>query len=241
MLKMKKLLFSIFLIFSSLLTLNSQELLKNKSLDLSNRSNDHLMLQFGYANWNGVPDTIAMGSFSKAFNVFFMLDKPFKSNPKLSVAIGAGVGSDHIQFSKVNIGIKESTSTMPFTNVRDTNHFKKSTLATTYLEAPLEFRYCSNPETGNGFKFAIGFKAGTLFNAHTRNAKLESRSGTVLNDYIMKESSSRFFNKSRFTAMARVGYGHFSVYTSMQLNPTIRDGFGPTAKPFAVGLTLSGL
>ena len=238
---MKKSLLALTLVFVGLMTANSQETLKKKPVDLSNRPGDHLMLQLGYVNWSGVPDTIAMGSFSKAFNIYFMLDKPFKSNPSLSIAFGVGIGSDHIQFSKVNIGIKEGGNTMPFTNVRDTNHFKKSTLSTTYLEAPLEFRYSADPENGKGFKFAVGFKAGTLFNAHTRNSQLQNRGGTVINDYVMKEASSRFFNKSRFTATARVGYGHVSLFTSIQLNPTIRDGIGPAAKPFAVGLSLSGL
>ena len=219
----------------------SQETLKKKPVDLSNRANDHLVFQVGYAKWNGVPDTISMGNFSKTFNIYFMLDRPFKSNPKMSIGIGAGIGSDHIHFNKVNIGIKEGGNTFPFTNVRDTNHFKKSKLVTTYIEAPLEFRYSADPETGKGFKFAIGFKAGTLFNAHTRNAKLENRNGTLINDYVLKESSSRFINKTRFAATARVGYGHFSLFTSIQLNPTIRDGFGPKVKPFSIGLTLSGL
>lgn len=238
---MKNILLSLVLILIGSLVVNSQETLKKKPVDLSNRANDHLVFQVGYAKWNGVPDTISMGSLSKTFNIYFMLDKPFKSNPKLSIGIGAGIGSDHIHFNKVNIGIKEGGSTFPFTNVRDTNHFKKSKLATTYIEAPLEFRYSADPETGKGFKFAIGFKAGTLFNAHTRNAKLQNRSGTLINDYILKESSSRFINKTRFTATARVGYGHFSLFTNIQLNPTIRDGFGPKVKPFSVGLMLSGL
>jgi hypothetical protein len=238
---MKNFLLVFTLVFSSISTLFGQETLKKKPVDLSGRANDHLVIQLGYATWSGAPDTIAMGNFSKTLNVHFMLDKPFKSNPKLSIGIGAGIGTDHIHFSKVNIGIKEGGNTFPFTNVRDTNHFKKSKLATTYIEAPLEFRYSANPETGKGFNFAIGFKAGTLFNAHTRNAKLENRNGTLINDYVMKESSSRFINKTRFAATARAGYGHISLFTSIQLNPTIRDGFGPKAKPFTIGLVLSGL
>jgi hypothetical protein len=238
---MKNFFLLIALIFTGLSGLFSQETLKKKPIDLSNRANDHLVLQVGYARWTSVPDTISMGNFSKTFNIYFMLDKPFKSNPKMSIGIGAGIGSDHIHFNKVNIGIKEGGNTFPFTNVRDTNHFKKSKLATTYLEIPLELRYSANPETGKGFKFALGFKAGTLFNAHTRNAKLENRNGTLINDYVLKESSTRFINKTRFAATARVGYGHFSLFTSVQLNPTIRDGFGPKVKPFSIGLTLSGL
>jgi len=34
-----------------------------KKIDLSNRPNDHLVIQFGHTTWTGVPDTIALGKF----------------------------------------------------------------------------------------------------------------------------------------------------------------------------------
>ena len=57
----------------------------------------------------------------------------------------------------------------------------------------------------------------------------------------MKESSTKFINKTRFVGTLRVGYGRFSIFSSYQLNPTLKDGVGPTARPFTVGLMLSGL
>jgi hypothetical protein len=212
-----------------------------KKIDLSNRPNDHLVIQFGYSTWSGVPDTIAMGKFSKSFNIYFMFDFPFKSNPKMSLGAGVGVGSDHIRFSKVNVGIKELGSTLRFTNVRDTNHYKKTKLATSYAEVPLELRYSANPETGKGIKFGLGVRVGALINAHTRNVDWENRNGNLLNEFSVKESSTKYFNKTRFVGTFRVGYGNVSLFSSYQLNPTLRDGQGPTARPFTLGLTLSGL
>lgn len=214
---------------------------KKEKPNLANRANDHLVFQFGYTGWAGRPDTITTKGFSKSINVYLMYDFPFKNNPKLSMAFGPGIGSDHILFSKTYVGIKDQTSTIHFTNMSDTNHFKKTKLATVFLEAPIEFRYSAAPETGKGLKLAIGVKVGTLINAHTRSSDYENSGGTTLNNYVMKESSKRFINKQRLSGMIRAGYGNLSVYGSYQFTPVFRDGAGPQVRPFSVGITLSGL
>ncbi len=214
---------------------------KKATIDMSNRANDHFLLQLGYTKWSGIPDTINTSGFSKSINAYFMFDFPFKTNPKLSMAFGPGIASDHILFSKTYVGIKDNTPAIRFTNQADTNHFKKTKLATVYLEAPVEFRFSSDPLTGNGLKLAIGVKIGALINAHTRNSKFESKTNTTINDYVMKEASKKFLNKNRLSVMGRIGYGHFSLYGSYSLTPLFRDGFGPVVKPFSIGLTLSGL
>ena len=215
---------------------------KNKpKIDLAGRSNDHFLLQLGYTQWAGLPDTLKTSGLSKSLNAYLMFDFPFKNDARLSMAFGPGLGSDHILFTKRNIGIKELTPTLRFTNVQDTNHYKKTKLATVYLEAPIEFRYNAHPEKKNGFKWAVGIKVGRLMNAHTRNTKWENRAGNLLNDYVMKESSTRFFNKTRLVAQARVGLGHVSLYGSYQLTTVIKDGFGPATRPLTFGLTISGL
>jgi hypothetical protein len=239
---MKKILsLTICALFSLSLLAQEKTPKKKQAIDLSNRSNDHLMLQLGYTNWSGIPDTINKAGFSKSINVYLMMDFPFKTNPHLSIALGPGIGSDHILFTKTHVGLKDLTPTFQFTNQSDTNNFKKTKLATVYLEAPVELRFSSNPKTGNGFKGAIGIKVGTLINAHTRNVKFESKSGTTINDYVMKESSKRFFNKNRLSGMVRLGYGHFTVYGSYQFTPLLKDGSGPEVRPYSIGLTLSGL
>lgn len=211
-----------------------------KKIDVSNRSNDHLLFQLGVTRWANIPDTINTKGFSKSVNLYLMFDFPFKTNPKLSMAFGPGIASDHMIFSETFVGIKENTSSLRFTNQSDTNHFKKAKLATTYLEAPVEFRYSANP-LGGGFKFAIGVKIGTLLTAHTRNSKFQDKNDNTINDYVMKESSKRFFNKNRMSGMIRVGYGHLSLYGSYQFSQLFKDGLGPVVRPFSIGLTLSGL
>lgn len=214
---------------------------KDKKQSLANRPNDHFLLQLGYTGWNGIPDTINTKGISKSINVYLMFDFPFKTNPKLSMAFGPGISSDHMIFGKTHVGIKDNTPTFYFTDQSDTNHFKKTKLATVYLEAPIEFRYSADPYTGKGLKLAIGVKVGTMINAHTRNAKFEDKSGNTINDYVMKESSKRFFNKNRLVGTVRVGMGHISLYGSYQFTTLLKDGAGPEVRPYSIGITLSGL
>lgn len=214
---------------------------KKDKPDMSNRANDHFLVQFGYTNWTGLSDTINQQGFSKSFNTYLMMDFPFKNNPKLSAAIGVGIGSDHILFTSTRIGIKDATPSIYFTNVSDTNHYKKTKLATVYLEAPVELRFSADPLHGKGFKAAVGVKVGTMINAHTRSTKFQDKGGTTISDHVVKEASTKFFNKNRLSVMGRVGYSHFSLYASYQVTPLFKDGQGPDVRPFSIGLTLSGL
>ncbi len=214
---------------------------KKEKIDLSNRPNDHFLLQLGYTGWAGKPDSVKPSGFSKSINVYFMFDFPFKTNPKLSMAFGPGISSDHITFKKTYVGIKDATTLIRFDDQSDTNHFKKTKLATSYLEAPIEFRYSADPLTGKGFKWAVGVKVGMLINTHTRNVEFENKSGGTINDYTMKETSKQFFNKSRLVATGRVGVGHFSLYGSYQLTTLFKDGAAAEIRPFSIGLTISGL
>src|SRR4051794_38353687 len=67
-------------------------------IDLSNRANDHFMLQYGYDGWLNTPDSINPSGFSRHFNFYFMYDKPFKSSPHFSVGIGLGLGTSNVFF-----------------------------------------------------------------------------------------------------------------------------------------------
>lgn len=215
---------------------------KKQPVNLSGRANDHFLIQLGYAGWAGKPDSINTGGLSKSFNVYFMFDFPFKTNPHLSIAFGPGIASDHIGFKNTYVGIKDNTPVFHFTNQADTNHFKKTKLATAYAEAPIEFRYTSDPmNSGKSFKIAVGVKVGTMLNAHTRNKDLLNKSGHTVTSYVQKESSKHFFNGNRLSVMGRLGYGHFSLFGSYQVTTLFKDGVAADIRPFSIGLTLSGL
>jgi hypothetical protein len=206
------------------------------------RSGDHFMIQLGYLTWNGVPDSINTSGIPRTANVYFLFDFPFKTNPHWSAAIGAGVGTDHMYFDKTNVGIKDATPKLVFRNLADTNSFKKYKLATTYLEAPVELRFSSNPDNSKkSFKAAIGVKAGVLLSAAVKGRTLENKGGSTINNYTLKEKSKNFFNKNRMAATARIGYGNLTLFGSYQITTLFKEGLAPDIRPLSVGITLSGL
>lgn len=213
-------------------------------LDLSTRANDHFMVQYGGDGWPNVPDSINTSGFSRHFNAYIMLDKPFRSSPHFSIGIGLGIGSSNIFFSNTYINLKSRTLTLPFTNVTAVNHFKKFKLTTISAEVPLELRFAGNPaQPDKGFKLALGVKGGFLLNAHTKGKNLVDSSGNSVYDnvYIQKESDKKFINSARFAVTGRIGLGHFSIDGSYQVTNFLKAGAGPVIHPIAIGFTLSGL
>lgn len=211
-------------------------------INLSNRSNDHFMFQFGADTWTNTNDSISPKGFSRFFNAYIMLDMPFKNNPRFSVGIGAGLGSSNIFFENTYVDIKALSGTLPFTRVDTVNHFKKFKLTTIFLEAPVELRFSSDPTNSNSsWKGALGVKVGTLIKAYTKGKTLLNGSGNTINEYIEKQSDKRFFNSTKLAVTARVGYGIFGLYGSYQLTRVLKDAAGPDVKPYSIGITISGL
>ena len=212
-------------------------------VSLGNRANDHFMMQLGYNGWAQKPDTINTKGLSRSFNIYFMFDFPFKSDPRFSIGIGAGVGTDNVFFKNTDIDITGRRSNkLGFKNVADTNHFKKYKLATTFAELPVELRFVANPENSNkSWKIAVGGKIGTLLSASTKGKTLQNKNGNTINAFTQKEKAKRFFNSTRLSLTGRLGYGNLGIYGTYQLNAFIKEGFGPDIRPFQIGITLSGL
>jgi hypothetical protein len=211
-------------------------------INLSNRPNDHFMLQIGYNGWANIPDTINTKGIPRSFNMYFMFDFPFKSDPRFSVGVGAGLATDNVYFNKMSVDITgKNSTTLSFKNLSDTNYFKKYKIMTTYLEAPVELRFAANPgNTNKSWKAAIGAKVGTLLAASTKGKNFISRSqGTI--SYIEKEKSKRYFNGTRLSVTGRISKGVFGIYGSYQVNQFIKEGFGPDVRPFQIGISISGL
>lgn len=230
---------------STLITTGTPTRVANtKNIKLPNRPGDHFMIQLSSDHWTGMPDSISshQQGFSRGFNAYFMLDKPFRNSPKYSIGIGAGISTGNMTFNKMNVDLKATSDLLPFAATDSTNHFKKYKLTTAFLEVPLEFRFTSNPSNINkSVKAALGVKIGTLVNAHTKGKGLQDKNNSLINSYTQKETSKKFINSTRFMATARIGYGIFSLFGSYQLNNVLKDGAGPAMKMYQVGLTLSGL
>lgn len=231
------------LLLSLIIFASSASFAQNK-IKLPNRAADHFMLQLNSDHWIGAPDSISghMKGLSRGANIYIMLDKPFKGTPKLSVALGVGISTSNMYFKRMDVGITSNSPTLPFTNLDSANNFKKYKLATTYLEIPLEFRFMSKPETPNkSIKVALGVKGGTLLKAQTKGKALRNSAGDLIRNYTEKESSKSFFNSTRISGTARIGYGIFTLSGSYAFTNLFKDAVAPEINTLQVGLTISGL
>ncbi len=215
-------------------------------VNLSNRANDHFLIQFGYDGWANRPDTISIKGLSRHFNFYVMYDMPFKTSPQLSFAAGIGVGSSSIFFDNTNIDLvgKGGTNAITFKDASNSNHFKKYKLAETWLEVPLELRYVTDPlHSGKSFKVALGAKIGTMVDAHTKGKDLQNADGNSLygSKYKEKEKSRQYFNSTRLAGTFRIGYGPFTAYASYQFISLFKENQGPKVYPFSIGLCIGGL
>src|SRR5579862_1989974 len=212
---------------------------------LGRRADDHFMVQVGYDGWAATPDSISIQGFSRSFNFYFMFDMPFKTDPRWSVGAGLGIGSSNIFFHDEYVdvsGSKYSGTTLAFTDQSGGNHFKKFKLVSTYLEVPVELRYAIDPEnTNKSWKFAVGVKTGLLLSTYTKAKNLENNANQVIDSYIEKESSKKYFNGARLVGTARISYGVFGIFGQLQATSFIKSGAGPAVYPFSIGICLSGL
>ena len=235
----------------TVVSLQAQETEKKKKKDwskvnLGSRPKDHLMLQVGYLNWLQKPDSIATAGFARTVNAYFSFDFPFKTDPRFSVGLGAGVGADNMFFDRNagrNLNIVNSNGVTFAKNTgRDSViRYKSIKLATVYLEAPIEIRYMLDPANPNkSLKFAVGMKIGTMISATDKTRFTQDAAGNTA--YTLKEKDRKNFNTLRLAATARVGYGNFGLFAQYQLNDMIKEGQGPNQiRPFTIGITLTGL
>ncbi len=211
-------------------------------VDLSKRPADHFMFQYGLDTWLGSkPDSIKTKGFSRHFNFYVLFDKPLKQNKKYSIAYGLGIGSSNIILDHRYAKVWANSSSLPFDS---TTRFNKSKLTTIYVEAPVEFRYYSNPENPNkSWKMAVGVKVGTILKAYFKGKDLQDQNGASIYGptYIKKEYDKKFFNSTLVTASARVGYGAFSLHADYQITSVLKPGFGPDMHTLSIGLSISGL
>jgi hypothetical protein len=218
----------------------------SNKFDLTGRTADHFMIQFGSDAWTNRPDSVNTSGFSRHFNFYFMYDKPFKSNQHFSAAYGLGISTSNIFFDDhTYVDVKSAASTLPFRKLdASSNFFTKQKVVTFYLDAPVELRYYSNPSnTSKSWKVAAGVKLGTLLKAYSKAKNYVRPDGTSIygKTYVEKQESKRFFNGYDMTLTGRVGYGLFSFDMGYQVTPVLRDGFGPSMNKVSFGVTLSGL
>jgi len=244
---MKKVILSLLtiLLFSGLAEAQTTATEK-KMADLSSRPADHFMIQFGADSWVGGPDSVKTSGIGRHFNIYFMLDKPFRTNNKYSLAYGVGFATNNQYIDKGTfVDLSQVANSIRFRTLDSlASRYDKQKVATVYLQVPAEIRYYSNPANpAKSWKLAAGVKVGLLFKGYTKMKDYQTSSGTSFygKTYVQKVSNKRFFTSNDVTLTARAGYGLLSLNVGYTVTPVIRDGYGPSFNRLSVGLSISGL
>jgi len=230
---------------------NSTEQTKPKKVwDLSKRAADHFMFELGYDNWANKPDSANIRGFNHSLNFYFMMDFPFKTDQRLSIGVGLGLGSGQIYFNKSypliadynNQTLVFSTSAGGTGTPSGADHYKRFKLVTNYLDIPVELRFALDPEhMDKSWKFAVGTKIGFLLTAYTKSVDPEDVTGHVLASVVEKESSKQFFSSFKFAPTIRVSKGVIGIFGQIQINSQLKASAGNSVFPFSGGVVLSGL
>jgi hypothetical protein len=207
------------------------------------KSQDHIMVELGYDNWVGSTDSMNIKGFNHSENVYFMYAWPFKTDARLALAAGVGIGSSNIYFANQEVMVAAyQNQTLAFTDEEGGPHFKRYKLTTTYLEFPVELRFSMDPEhMDHSWKFAVGAKIGLMLSAYTKGVDQVDATGRLLGSYSEKESSKMFFSTPEFTPTIRVSKGVLGFFAQIHANPLIKASAGPSVFPISGGIVLSGL
>lgn len=208
------------------------------------RPQDHFMFELGYDNWVGSTDSMNIKGFNHSENFYFMYSWPFKSDARLSLAAGVGLGSSNIYFAHTEVLVAAANQTLAFQDEEGSNHFKKYKLTTTYLEFPFELRFALDPaDYDHTWKFAVGVKVGLMLSAYTKGKDQVSAQGVPISqgNYTEKLSSKQFFSGAELTPTIRVSKGVIGFFAQIHANPLIKASAGPAIFPVSGGIVLSGL
>lgn len=207
----------------------------------------HMIFDFGLNSWSNSPVGAEMDLWrSKTLNITYLYDLPI-GDGNLTFTPGIGLSMEKFAFdnnttltSTINnsgaraIGVAQLETI--YINARD---FKRSKLATNYVDVPLEFRWYARPGNyGQGFRVAVGGKVGMLYSSYTK-VKMEDQ---ARDPRMVKDRQEYGLNPFRYGIITRVGWGGVGFFSYFELSNKF-DNPPPGAdrtKTFTFGVSLTG-
>jgi len=175
-------------------------------------------------------ETNQMKSFGFNYNLF---DLKFPiAGSKLGITTGFGMGYHGYSFR--NNYVLAHTADTIFA-VQDTVFtFTRNKLQVGTISIPFLLDYSSDKKFDKSYYTAVGV-IGT-FNYGTK----QRTTGTYVNGDEFDNSTISDFNMNRWTldATARIGYGHFGMFVSYQLNSMFKTGHTVAVYPFRIGFNI---
>ncbi len=183
-----------------------------------------LRVQIGSNYLVDEPSNMGLGLWgSKTFNAHYLYALRLGES-RVSFHPGFGISTDKLSFDD-DFTLQRNGNTVELVPLEfaEFGEVKKTKLATTYFEVPLEFRFHLNKDDfKSSVKIGVGGKIGVLMSSHTKvKYELDGETNT------MKLKDSFELNRFRYGAQVNVGVAGISLYYYWGLNKLFKSGKGP--------------
>lgn len=225
-----------YFIFLILLTLSnfiySQELDSIKATKYF--STDQIIYEINNNYWMNSPSGVKVRDISPSSNIYLMFPLLGK-NHNISFAAGLGVGTSSVRYNSMLFDSASFTYIIP---LHDSIKYVHNKIFTTYLEAPFELRFMTNPNKKNrSFKISLGAKAGYLVGKHIKYSGTDYFFNSGYNIKI-KWYKLRNILPYRYGLTAKIGYGKFAISGFYSLSSLFEEGKGPEVQPYNIGISI---
>ncbi|CAN5131322.1 hypothetical protein BH09BAC5_BH09BAC5_24140 [soil metagenome] len=149
------------------------------------------------------------------------------------VNLVTGIGLEWNSYAlKQNVSL--ATDVNMITGVNETIDFTKNKLKSTWIQAPLMVEFNTSKNEENSFHIAIGAEGG--YNIFRNRLKQEYM---FAGDKQKRKTKDDFnINPFRYSLVARVGFGNYTVFANYGLSELFKENQGPQVYPFSAGINI---
>lgn len=150
---------------------------------------------------------------------------------KIGFSTGLGFEFNSYDLDRDYTVFSDKDTIMGVTN--NNKKIEKNRFKSSMLNLPLMLETNIGKKANNSFHLAVGGMASYRLGAKTK--QIYSLNGE---DYKVKNRTDFNMNPFRFSAVARIGYGDFTLFAAYSLTPIFEKDKGPELYPFTVGISL---
>lgn len=153
---------------------------------------------------------------------------------KLGVTIGAGFEFFNYDLSRNVTVFADDDTTFGVFSAPDQKDIEKNKFRGTMLNVPLMLETNIGKDADHSFHLQAGVMGSMRVGSKTKQIYEENGK-----EYKVKNRTDFNMNPFRFNAVARIGYGSFTVFATYSLTPLFDTDEGPELYPFTIGVSLA--
>jgi hypothetical protein len=149
----------------------------------------------------------------------------------INLVTGAGIEWNSYAL-KQNVSL--ATDINMITGVNEQMDFTKNKLKSTWVKAPLMLEFNTNKDEDRSFHIAAGAEIG--YNVFRNRLKQEYMYN---GDEQRRKTKDDFnINPFRYSLVARVGFGKYTLFANYGMSELFKSGQGPKVYPFSAGINI---